>query len=259
MGCVGVVVAHPEHRGQGIGRAMMCDSFDHARARGHTLLMLHGAPAYYQPFGYADVFDATEHDVRREDILAHPASPYRVRAATPEDAPAFSTSTNGTLAPSRQLRPHGRPGSVPAGFLRLPRPLAYEQRDGLPFSPTVIAVDADDRARGYLAAPWALLRAFGSEVAADDWPATLALLQHHARLLDALPEPPEQVRWPLPPDSLMAELLADHFTVQSLRHSRPSANWEASLVDPAALISGMVPRGKSAGFGIASRGRAIWH
>ena len=99
----------------------------------------------------------------------------------------------------------------------------------------------DDRPRGYLAAPWALLRAFGSEVAADDWPATLALLQHHARLLDELDEPPEQVRWPLPPDSLAAELLADHFTVQSLRHSRPSANWEASLVDPAALIRSMVP------------------
>ena len=99
----------------------------------------------------------------------------------------------------------------------------------------------DDRVRGYLAAPWALLRAFGNEVAADDWPATLALLQHHARLLDELAEPPEQLRWPLPPDSLTAELVADHFTVQSFRHSRPSANWEASLVDPAALIPGMVP------------------
>lgn len=242
MGCVGVVVAHPEHRGQGIGRAMMRDSFDHARARGHTLLMLHGAPAYYQPFGYADVFDATEHEVRRADVLAHPPSPYRVRDATSDDAADMLDLYE------RHFGPH--PGSFvrtaeqEAFLLDFTASLdatAYEQRDGLPFSPTVVAVDAEDRVRGYLAPPWALLRAFGNEVAADDWPATLALLQHHARLLDARPDPPEQLRWPLPPDSLVAELLADHFTVQSFRHSRPSANWEASLVDPAALITAMLP------------------
>jgi GNAT superfamily N-acetyltransferase len=244
-GCVGVVVAHPEHRGQGIGKALMRDSFDYARARGHTLLMLHGAPAYYQPFGYADVFDATEHDVRRVDVLTHPSSAYQVRTATATDAAAVLDLYD------RHFGPH--PGSFvhtvdqEAFLLRFSAsldPHAYQQRDGLPFAPTVIAVDVDDRPRGYLAAPWALLRAFGSEIAADDWPATLALLQHHARLLDKLDEPPEQVRWPLPPDSLAAELLGDHFTVQSLRHSRPSANWEASLVDPAALISGMVPAWK---------------
>jgi GNAT superfamily N-acetyltransferase len=242
MGCVGAVVAHPEHRGQGIGKALMRDSFAYARARGHTLLMLHGAPAYYQPFGYVDVFDATEHDVRRADILAHPPSPYHVRLATAEDAAA-------TLALYERHF-----GSHPGSFARtvdqetfLLRfsssldPQAYQQRDGLSFSPMVVAVGADDIPRGYLAAPWALLRAFGSEVTADDWPATLVLLQHHARLFDEQDEPPEQVRWPLPPNSLAAELLADHFPVLSHRHSRPSANWEASLVDPAGLISGMVP------------------
>ena len=77
---------------------------------------------------------------------------------------------------------------------------------------------------------------------------------HHARILDALHEPPEQVRWPLPPDSVAAELLADHFTVQSFRHSRPSSNWEASLVDPAALIPGMVPAWKERWL----RHRAAW-
>jgi predicted N-acetyltransferase YhbS len=242
VGCVGVVVAHPEHRGQGIGKALMRDSFAYARDRGHSLLMLHGAPAYYQPFGYADVFDATEHDVRRADVLVHPSSPYRVRAAAATDAAAVLDLYD------RHFGPH--PGSFAhtvdqeAFLLRFSASLdpdAYQQRDGLPFAPTIIAIDVDERPRGYLAAPWALLRAFGSEVAADDWPATLALLQHHARLLNELDEPPEQVRWPLPPDSLAAQLLADHFTVQSLRHSRPSANWEASLVDPAALIRSMVP------------------
>ena len=41
-GCIGVVVVHPEHRGQGIGKALMRDAFDHARARGQVLLLLHG-------------------------------------------------------------------------------------------------------------------------------------------------------------------------------------------------------------------------
>lgn len=242
MGCVGVVIAHPEHRGQGIGKALMRDSFAYARGHGHVMLMLHGAPAYYQPFGYADVFDATEHDVRRADILAHPPSPYRVRTATTADAPATLDLYE------RHFGSH--PGSFARSvdqetflirFAANLDPHDYVQRDGLPFSLTVVAVDGNNRVRGYLAAPWALLRAFGHEVAADDWPATLALLQHHARLLDSLAEPPEQLRWPLPPDSLMAELLADHFTVQSFRHARPMANWEASLVDPAVLIAGMVP------------------
>jgi hypothetical protein len=85
------------------------------------------------------------------------------------------------------------------------------------------------------------LQAFGSEVAADDWPATLALLQHHARLLDTLDTPPETVTWPLPPDALPAMLLADHFTVEQTSHSRPWANWEAAIVDPLAVLEAMLP------------------
>ena len=212
----------------------MRDSFAYARARGHTLLMLHGAPAYYQPFGYADVFDATEHDVRRADVLVHPSSPYRVRDATATDAAALLDLYD------RHFGPH--PGSFATQSTRkrscfgsppLSIPTLTSSETDFPLLPRSSRSMWTTARAGYLAAPWALLRAFGSEVAADDWPATLALLQHHARLLDGLDEPPEQVRWPLPPDSLAAELLADHFTVQSLRHSRPSANWKrASSIPP---------------------------
>lgn len=241
VGCVGVVITDPAHRGQGIGKALMRDSFAHARSRGQALLLLHGLADYYRPFGYADVFDATEHAVSRAAILDAPPSHYRLREATTADAAALLDLYE------RHYGPH--PGSFARGLaqqaylidfsMSLDRS-AYQQRDGAPFVPPVVAVDELERVRGYLIAPWGPLHAFGSEVAADDWPATLALLQHHARLLDGLP-PPEQVRWPLPPDALAAMLLADHFVVERTSRSRPWANWEAAIVDPLAVLEAMLP------------------
>jgi hypothetical protein len=118
---------------------------------------------------------------------------------------------------------------------------AYRQRDGAPFTPPIVAVDAADRVRGYLFVAWGPLRAFGNEVAADDWPATLALLQHHARVLVKAAAPADQVGWPLPPDSLVAALMADHFVVERTSTSRPWANWEACVVDPLGLMRDMAP------------------
>jgi GNAT superfamily N-acetyltransferase len=241
-GCIGVVVVHPEQRGQGIGKALMHDALNHARGRGQVLLLLHGLADFYKPFGFADVFDVTEHAVRRTEILASPPSPYRVRPATTEDASALVALYD------RHYGPH--PGSFARSVdqeafrLRFAASLdrhVYRQRDRLPYAPPVVAVADDDRPLGYLITPWGPLRAFGSEVAADDWPTTLALLQHHARQYDEDGVPVEHVRWPLPPDSLMAALLADHFVVESSATSRPWTNWEACLVDPLALLQAMIP------------------
>ena len=241
-GCIGVVVIDPAHRGQGVGTALMRDSFPYARTRGLTLLLLHGLANFYRPFGYADVFDATEHGIRRGDVLDALPSPYRVRPATVADAPALLDLYD------RHYGPH--PGSFARGpeqqafLLRFAASLdrrVYRQREGTAFMPPVVAVDREDRVRGYRVEPWGPLRAFGSEVAAEDWPATLALLQQHARLLGEMAEPPEMVRWPLPPDALAAALIADRFVVERTSLSRPSANWEAATVDPVTLLRAMVP------------------
>jgi predicted N-acetyltransferase YhbS len=241
-GCIGVVVVDPAQRGHGVGKALMQDAFAHARARGQVLLLLHGLADFYRPFGYADVFDATEHVMQLAEILALPASPYRVRAATSADAPALLALYD------RHYGPH--PGSFARTLeqeqflLRFSAsldPHSYPQRDGLPFEVPVVAVDERSRVRGSLVVPWGPLRAFGSEVAADDWPAALALLQHQARQYDALTTSPAELRWPLPPDSLAAELLADHLSIERRVKSRPWANWEAALVDPARLLRDMVP------------------
>jgi hypothetical protein len=229
----------------------MQDAFLHARSRGQVLLLLHGLADFYRPFGYADVFDATEHVMQRGEILGLTVSPYRVRAATSDDAPALLALYD------RHYGPH--PGSFARTLeqeqflLRFSAsldPHSYPQRDGLPFEAPIVAADERGRVRGSLVVPWGPLRAFGSEVAADDWPATLALLQHQARQYDALAMPPDELRWPLPSDSLAAQLLADHLTIERRVKSRPWANWEAALVDPARLLRDMVP---------AWRERWRWH
>jgi len=117
----------------------------------------------------------------------------------------------------------------------------YRTREGEAYAPPIVAVDAGGMVHGYLFSPWGPLRAFGNEVATDDWPATLALLQHDARCLTNHPEPPAELRWPLPPDGLTATLLSDHFTVRAETLSRPHANWMAALVDSARLVATFRP------------------
>jgi hypothetical protein len=111
----------------------------------------------------------------------------------------------------------------------------------LAFEAPLLVIGADDRPRGYLVPPWGPLATFGNEVAADDWPAILALLQHHAHRLGTLPDPPAEVRWPLPPASPTCFLLADHLPIRSESSSRPRAGWMARAVDPAALLAALLP------------------
>lgn len=239
-GCVGVVTTRPEYRGRGVATALMNDAFAFARSRGCALLMLHGLADFYEPWGYVDVFDAAEHRIAREDILQQSASPYRVRPAMVADAPEMVALYD------RHFGPH------PGNFLRSVEHVAFQlefagsvergkylARDAMPFGPPVVAVDADGCLRGYLFTPWGPLRAFGNEVAVDDWPAMLALLQHDARQAGSSVAAPTELRWPLPTDGLAAMLLADRLTVRVETLHRPRANWMAALVDLAGLVDEM--------------------
>jgi GNAT superfamily N-acetyltransferase len=241
-GCIGVVVTRPEFRRQGVATALMRDAETFARDRGCALLMLNGLADFYEPFGYVDVFDATEHRVARDQALGLADSPYRVRPATESDAPAVLDLFE---------RHHGgRPGSFARSIehqafqMRFAASLdtgSYRTREGRPYESPIVAVADDGRVRGYLFSPWGPLRAFGNEVAADDWPATRALLLHDARRLGDLPEPPVDVRWPLPPDGLVAMLLADHLTVRAESLHRPRANWMVSPIDLPRLLRDLMP------------------
>ena len=241
-GCVGTVVVRPDRRGGGVGRALMLDSLAFGRDSGMALLLLNGLAGYYRPFGYADVFDATEHAMRAAEVLALPPGPCHVREATVEDAPAMRGLYD------RHCGPH--PGSFErdptqeAFLVRFGASMVgrgYRGRDSLPFSSPLVAVDAEGRVRGCLCPPWGPLRAFGDEVAADDWPAVSALARHKAEGLASLAEPAEFLAWPLPPDSLASELLGDHVTVERRTTVRPWTNWEAAVVSPSRLLAAMVP------------------
>lgn len=238
-GCVGVVVTRPEFRGGGVATALMNDAFAFARSRGCVLLMLHGLANFYEPFGYVDVFDAAEHRIGLEDVPTADDG-YRVRRATVGDAPAMRELYD------RHFGPH--PGSFvrsveqqafQLGFMASMEGRSYQTRDGRSFEPPVVALDQGGRVRGYLVSPWGPLRAFGDEVAADDWPATLALLQYDAGRSGAMPEASPGLRWPLPPNSLAAMLLADHLTVRVESLHRPRANWMAAVIDLDGLVGAM--------------------
>ncbi len=241
-GCIGAVVTHPDYRRQGVGTALMEDAIAYAGARGHALLLLHGKPDFYTRFGYVDVFDATVHVINCGEILACGSGPYRARATTSDDVPALLELYNRHFGD----RPGGFERTVEQQafqmrFARTVVQTGYRQRDGLPFSPPIVAIDGDDRLRGYLATPWGPSWVFGSEVAADDWPATLALLHNRARSLSELATPPAEVRWPLPPHGLAAQFLADQFTVRCERVHQPRAGWMARPVDLRRLIASLTP------------------
>ncbi len=239
-GWIGGVVTHPDHRRRGIGSALMRDALAHARARGQAVLLLNGARHFYDPFGYIDVFDATVHHIERAAILAQPPSPYDVRPATPADAPALLAlyarhygPYTGSLERALGEQEH---------FLRFAasvRQGVYRTAEGLPYGLPLVAAGPDGEARGYLTFPWGPLSAFGCEAAADDWPATLALLQHHARECERLEPLPDALEWPLPPDSITRQVLADHLPLRSLSRPLPHAGWMASPVDLPILVDAL--------------------
>jgi len=240
--CVVAVVTDAAYRHQGIGTAMMRDAASWAADRCYALLFLHGRPNFYEQFGYADVFDATHQAIDRADLLALPPSPYRVRAATLDDAAdllalylrhhaAYAGSFERTL---EQQAFHLR-------FAHSLQPSLYPMHEGIPYTVPLVALDASGRPRGYLYTPWGHKRALGWEAAADDWPATLALAQHHARMLEGVPGAAPSIVWLLPPDSAAFYHLADHLPVCSSRTAHPYAGWMASLGDSAAFISALLP------------------
>jgi GNAT superfamily N-acetyltransferase len=226
-GCIAAVVTHPDHRCQGVATALMEEAIAFSLVRRRALLLLDGISGFYQRFGYADVLDITEHTVDREAVLALPPSPYSVRPSALEDAPAF-------------LALHERHYGCYSGSFE--RTLAQQQhclRHRLPANPPLLALDPEGAPRGYLLHPWSLE---DTEVAADNWPALLALLQREARQPPPLLDPPDTLTWPLPPDSPTFYRLADHLPVRSETRSCPREGWMARPAHLGELFAALLPR-----------------
>src|SRR6266566_5737206 len=215
---IGGVVTHPAYRHQGIARALMRDAIMYATRRQLALLLLDGIPNFYAQFGYVTVLDDLTHAIASEEIYAQIPSPYTVRPATLADAPALLTL-------------HRRHyGSYPGSFDRTHEWQEHLVRHRFMFAeePPVMVLTPDDEPRGYLFPFQGDTPGYHVlEVATDDWPATLALLQYHAQLVEQRPEHFFGWLWPLPPNSSKLYLLADHVAVRSETHHMVNVGWMA--------------------------------
>lgn len=229
-GCIAAVVTHPDHRGQGIAAALMQDATRFARGLRYSLLLLGGISDFYHRFSYTDVLDITEHAVERAALLEEPASPCTLRPARMADAPALLTLYE---------RHHGsRRGSFERS---LPQQEHYQRLRQAMGDLPLLALDPDGTPRGYLIHPWTPDDTYTAELAADHWPALLALLQHEARR----PEPaegPKELVYPLPPDSPTFYLLADHLPVRSRTLHQPREGWMARPAHLPTLFQAMLPQ-----------------
>jgi GNAT superfamily N-acetyltransferase len=235
-GCINGVMTHPDYRHQGIASALMHDAINIAERKHYALLFLHGIGNFYQQFGYTDVLEDTPHHFLNRQQLPDPTlQACVVRAATAEDVPAILACYQrhyspylGSFAP---LRTHQRQAHVLFNW--------FEVQDGIK---PLVAVDAEQKLQGYLLLSrrrGRLLYAY--EVAADTWSAALALLHAHSQLLDAEPNPPTELDWPLPPTDPTFYLLAQHLPVRSQQFAIPNAGWMARPAYLPTLLQSLLP------------------
>lgn len=192
-GCIGDVAVHPDYRKRGIASAMMLDAIQYAQQQPLALLMLDGIGDFYHRYGYTDVYDGETQEVQRASILALEAGPYTVRLAREEDAAAI-------LALYKRHFGH-----YTASFERTLETQQHLLTRYLPNNRMLLAHDESGKARGYII----LARedaVFATEVAADNWEATRALIWHQAQRTEG----PPTLRYHMPNHSPFTYRLIDH-------------------------------------------------
>jgi predicted N-acetyltransferase YhbS len=207
-GCIGMVVARPEYRKQGVATALMRDAIQFAHDRKHALLLLDGIPKFYYRYGYTDVFDLTAVEIDRAAILAATSSAYTVRTITVEDAAAV-------------LRLYERQyGHYTGSFVRKLEQQAY--RLGTRSGADVVAIAPNGEVQGYLSG---FEGNMAHEVAADNWEAMLALMQYHAYMF-AGDNVPTTLRYRLALQDRLVQFLLDHLEVpDTSRWKHPADEW----------------------------------
>jgi hypothetical protein len=132
-------------------------------------------------------------------------------------------------------------GPYPGSFERSMAQQEHLLRFRLQHNPPMLAVDPEGRPHGYLIHPWSPEETYTTEVAADDWPALLALLVHAAHHRPSPSDRRDAVLWPLPPDSPMFYRLADRLPVRSQTHFHPNEGWMARPGHLPTLFQAMLP------------------
>lgn len=229
VGCIGAVVTHPDHRLQGVASALLNDAINLAQERRHALLLLDGIPNFYHRFGFAGVLSETGHAMKVADIQALPPSPYSVREATLADAGALLQLYHQEFDPFAGV------------FARTSAIQQYQLAFRLSANPPLLAVDAAGEVKGYLLLPWAPAEPISYEVAASDWDAASALLQHQTTLLAANEPAPPTLTWQMPPGSATFFALADHIRLESTTYHLPAGDWMARIGHLPTFLHAILP------------------
>lgn len=227
-GCIGNIVTLTEHRNKGIATALLQDALSYAQAHHLALLLLDGIPNFYHRFGFIDVLDLCRHNFDRQAVQALPLSPYQLRLATLEDAPALLALYQ------RHYATHT------GGFTRTLAQQEHLLRWRYP-EPPIVVVSPDHLVCGYMKTIQRPNQLFAYELAADNWHATLALLHYHADMQQQTNEQENDLSWSLPIDAPTLDLLTDHLTVRSQVYHAPNADWMARAIHIPTLLQAMLP------------------
>ncbi len=219
-GCIGEVATLPPFRRQGVATALMHDALAWAKQEGYPLLLLVGILNFYGRFGYTNIMDYSMQIVTLADLAAQPPSPYHVRSATAADS--------GVLLALYQKH-----------YNRFERSMALQEehlRNRLPQKPSWLACDEHGEPQGYLLLNEHRDPGRAQEVAVNNWPATLALLHHHAAHIGSSSDASTRLRWPRPFDTAQAYEVSDHLPVEWELYRVPDGEWMANVVDLSTLV-----------------------
>jgi predicted N-acetyltransferase YhbS len=232
IGCIGGVVTDQDYRHQGIATALMQDAFAFAQNRQYCFLLLHGIADYYQQRGFIDVIeDMPQHAIEQSLIPDRPTEKCVVREAESSDAAILlalyvehNRASMCTFAPTRTVA----------------RQIHYLKNwfeDHLP----LLVCNKDGKPEGYAL----LARKSGQyvmyEVAANTWPAVLALLHYQYTLYAGERASRTAVYWPLPLNDSTYYLLSDHLPIRSEIETYPDGGWMARMVSFSTLVQSLLP------------------
>ena len=232
VGCIGGVVTDQDYRHQGIATALMQDAFAYAQNRQYSFLLLHGIPDYYRQHGFIDVIeDLPQHAIKQALIPDRPPEKCVVRVAEPSDAALLlalykehhSTSMC-TFAPTRTIA-------------RQVHYLKNWPEDHLP----LLIFNEEGTPGGYALFSKRREQYEAFEVAANTWPAILALLHYQNTLHVGERTLQSEIEWPLPLADMTYYLLADHLPMHSEIATYPDRGWMARMVSFSALIQSLMP------------------
>jgi predicted N-acetyltransferase YhbS len=232
FGCIGGVLTDQDYRHQGIATALMQDAFALAQNRQYSFLLLHGISDYYGQHGFIDVIeDMPQHAIGQSLIPDRPTEKCVVREAEPSDAAMLlalymehNRASMCTFAPTRTVA----------------RQIHYLKNwfeDHLP----LLAFNEEGKPEGYAL----LLESRGQqeayEVAANTWPAVLALLDYQYTLHAGECLSQTTVYWPLPLSDVTYYLLSDQLPIRSEIETYPNSGWMARMVSFSTLIQSLLP------------------